>query len=153
MFGPKKQLNIEDFKRSKFLYRGKIHTEFYYGPYEVFILDQGQAYIRQDMHNLPIVGFYPEIEIYNVDGDDVLIYLQNRIYTYVKPIGVIVSEMRQPFTGFKLGNRYELKNGQIWEQASSNLSNMSSSGHVKILENRIMYVDNWSTSIEVKRVK
>lgn len=152
MFGPKKNLTRADFQRSQRLYYGKLRDTFYFGSHEIFELENGEFFIRQDLHMLPLVGFFPEIEIFRIDGELVLIYLQNWYYTYIEPIRVIKSKLVQAFEGFEYGRRFRLQNNQIWQQTSHNYTSMLSSGYVKIIRDRYMRVDNWSTIVEVQDV-
>jgi hypothetical protein len=54
MFGTKKELTKEDFIRSKRLYSGKLRDNFNFDNHEIFELDNGEFFTRQDLHMLPL---------------------------------------------------------------------------------------------------
>jgi hypothetical protein len=152
MFGPKKELTKEDFIRSKKLYYAKVCDSFNFHNHEIFELDNGEFFIRQDLHMLPLVGFFPEIEIFNVDGEFVLVYLQNWYYTYIKPIKVIKSSLGKQFEGYEYGRRFHLQNNQVLQQISQDYASMLSRGDVRIIKDRYMQVDTWNVTVEVEDV-
>ena len=146
-------LTYDDFKNGKKLYRGKLKEDFNVDGKEIFKLENGEFFMRQDSHILPIVGFFPEIEIFNINGKMVLIYLKNHNYTYIEKVKVIESATIRPFDGFEPGKKYELQNGQIWQQVNGpNAPGHHSSGHVKIINDKILMVDGWSFFPKVKLI-
>lgn len=85
------------------------------------------------------------IEIYEIKGKMVLVLLKNYFYIYLEKIKVIESRTKEPFTGFEPNKRYELRNGQVWQQIEGPYApNLDSSGYVKIVNDRIMKVDSWA---------
>ena len=138
-------LAYEDFKTGQKLYVGKLSERFLFNGREIFKFPSNEYFVRIDWHLLPIVGFFPEIEIYRIQGKLVLVFLDNHYYTYIESINVIESQTKNQFDGFEPGKIYDLKNGQSWQQIDDTYApNHISSGYVKIIDNQIMMVDNWN---------
>lgn len=142
-------LTYDDFKGAHRLYYGKIDRRFYFDGSEIFKLKSGEFFIRNDFHILPISGFFPEVEIFKMSNDLVLVFLKDHTYAYIRPIKVIESETIESFTGFEQGKVHKLKNGQEWQQISGPYSNCMSSGYVKIINDEKMIVDGWNFSPNV----
>ena len=94
-------LSYDDFKNGDLVHRGKINEEFYFNGSTIYKLDSGNFFIRMDYHVLPIVGFFPEIELYKISCKLVLVYVKNHNYTFVEPIKVIESKTVETFEGFE----------------------------------------------------
>jgi|GEM_PF-6902093 len=152
MMRPKRILTQADFQRSQLLYRGKIQNSFDFKGRNIFELQNGEFFIRQDIHLLAPVGFFPVVEIFRIDGELVLAYFEKWQYTFVEQVKVIKSKLIQPFEGFAYERRYRLQNRQIWQQVSHNYTNSSSSGYVKIINDQFMKVDRWIDIVEVQEV-
>lgn len=147
-------LTYDDFRAGEKLFVGKLSERFYFNGKEIFKLPSNEFFIRTDWHLLPIVGFFPEIEIYRIQGKLVLVFLSNHYYTFIEPVKVIESQTKNQFDGFEPGKQYELKNGQIWQQINEPYApNHISSGYVKIVNDNIMMVDNWSFYPNVRLIK
>src|SRR5690625_5539574 len=81
MMRPKRILTQADFQRSQLLYRGKIQNSFDFKGRNIFELQNGEFFIRQDIHLLAPVGFFPVVEIFRIDGELVLAYFEKWQYT------------------------------------------------------------------------
>lgn len=146
-------LSVNDFKAGRLLYRGRVGEKFYFGDTEIIKSGSGDFFRRKDYHILPLVGFFADIEIYDIRGELVLVYLANKNYTYVERVRVIESRTAESFTGFEPGKKYRLTNGEIWEQVGGPYApNHLSSGNVKIINGEQMMVDNWSFFPKVRLV-
>lgn len=110
------RLTYEDFEKGTRLYFGKLECRFSFIGREIFKLQNGEYYQNTGIKLLPVTGYFPDIEIYEVSGKTVLVLLKNHYYVYVEKIKVIESRTIEPFTGFEPNKRYELQNGQIWQQ-------------------------------------
>jgi hypothetical protein len=144
-------LTRDDFKAGKRLFRGTIREEFYFEGTTIFKLSSGEFFYRLDHHILPIVGFFPEIEVYRLqNGKLVLVYLMNLKYTYIEAIKVLESKMTEPFDGFRPDRLFILENGQIWQQITLTHTSSSSQGYVKIIRDDKIIVDGWDFSPRVK---
>lgn len=138
-------LKYDNFKKGEKLFYGKLSERFYFNGHEIFKLSSNEFFIRTDLHILPLVGSFPEIEIYRIQGRLVLVFLANHKYTFVKTVKVIESQTIEQFDGFEPEKLYKLRNGQIWQQISGPYApNHFSAGYVKIINDEIMMVDNWS---------
>ena len=143
-------LSVDDFRNGRKVYQGRLEAKFPFNGTEVLKLQSGEFFRRTDYHTLPMVGFSPEIEVYNIQNRLVLRYLSNDYYTVIMPVAVIESRTIQPFTGFEPNKIYELRNGQVWQQIDSLYApNHHSTGHVMIFDNEIMMVDNWNFNPKV----
>ncbi|MGZ3813123.1 MAG: hypothetical protein ACXVB0_17570 [Mucilaginibacter sp.] len=65
----------------------------------------------------------------------------------------IISTYVQEFDGFAPGKKFELENGQVWEQTDSLISPCSPGGKVWIKDHCVMQVGNWNFYVQVKRIK
>ncbi len=138
-------LTYDDFKSGQKLFRGKVSERFYFNGTEIFRLSSNEYFVRTDRHILQPVGFNPDIEVFRIQGRLVLVFLDNHYYTFIEPIEVIESQTVNQFDGFEPNKIYDLRNGQSWQQVSGpNAPNHISTGHVKIINNETMMVDNWS---------
>ncbi|WP_276482325.1 hypothetical protein [Paraflavitalea pollutisoli] len=137
-------LTLDDFRKGQHLYRGTIKDSFQLDGNTIFKLSSGEFFIRLDSHILPLVGFFPEIEVYKINGKLVLIYLINRNYTYIEPIKVLETKTIEPFDGFYPGKIFNLANGQGWRQIDGPNSPCFSTGYVRIINDRRIIVDNWA---------
>ena len=147
-------LNYDDFRKGDRLYSGKVADRFYINGREIFKLPTDDYFIRTDWHTLPIVGFFPDIQIFRIKGKIVLVFLDNHYYTFVEPIKVIEGKMINRFDGFEPGKRYELTNGQIWQQIDGPYApNHHSAGYVRIINDEIIKIDNWSFYPNVVQIK
>lgn len=137
-------LTYTDFKNGKKLYYGKVQERFYFNGTEIFKLSNGEFFQRKDYHSLPLVGFFPEIEIFNINGKLILVFSANHFYTFIEKVKVIESMTSEPFTGFEPNKIFKLNNGQIWQQISGPYApNHHSAGYVKIINDSTMLVDSW----------
>lgn len=101
-------LTYDDFRAGEKLFVGKLSERFYFNSKEIFKLPSNEFFIRTDWHLLPLVGFFPEIEIYRIQGKLVLVFLTNHYYTFIEPVKVIESQTTNQFDGFEPGKQYEL---------------------------------------------
>lgn len=136
-------LTNNDFQNGQRLYRGKENENFYFDGRTILKLASGEFFVRTDHHTLSLVGFFPEVEVYRIKDKLVLLYLTNLSYTYIEPIKVMESKTVEPFDSFYPGKRFNLENGQVWQQVDGPNSPCSSSGYVKIVENKKIKVDGW----------
>ena len=82
-------LTYDNFKKGTQLYHGNLGDQFYFNGSEIFKLKIGEFFKRTDWRFLPLVGFFPEIRIYNINGKLVLFLLTNHYYIYIGKIKVI----------------------------------------------------------------
>ncbi|MBF9236610.1 hypothetical protein I2I05_04300 [Hymenobacter sp. BT683] len=137
-------LTFNDFKKGTLLYRGNINEKLFFNGKQLFKLKSGEYFQRTDSHTLSAHGYLPKVEVYNINGNLVLAFLDDQTYTFVERVDVIENQTKEPFTGFENGKLYELQNGQTWKQMGGPYApNHISSGYVKILNNNTMMVDNW----------
>lgn len=147
-------LTNKDFQNGERLFNGKLQERFYFNGTEIFKLPTNEFLIRTDWHLLPIVGFFPTVEVYNINGKLVLLFVDNNYYTYVETVKVFEGQMVNQFTGFEPGKEYELSNNEIWRQVNEPYApNHHSAGYVKIINDEIMIVDTWSFYPRVERIK
>src|SRR5690625_7796768 len=99
MMRPKRILTQADFQRSQLPYRGKIQNSFDIKGRNIFELQNGEFFIRQDIHLLAPVGFFPVAEIFRIDGALVVAYFGKWQYNFVEQVTMIKSELIQPFEG------------------------------------------------------
>jgi hypothetical protein len=137
-------LTRDDFRRGTLQYRGKLQERFYANGAEYFELATGDHFRRLDWHILPMTGFFPQVEVYTIDGRLLLAFPENMYYTYIEAVRVIKSQTVESFTGFEPDKLYKLQNGQTWQQMGGPYApGHQSSGYVKIINNETMVVDTW----------
>ena len=146
-------LTNDDFKKGQLLYRGVAVEDIHFNGNQIFKLDSGEFFIRKDFSLLGLNGFNPEVEIFDIQGNIVLIFLKNGNYTYVESIKVIESKTVDGFNNFFPGQTFNLQNGQVWQQVDGPNSNCSSSGYVKIVNDSQIKVDSWDFYPNVKLIK
>lgn len=147
-------LNYDDFRKGEKLYSGKLADRFYFNGREIFKLPNNEYFIRTDWHILPLVGFFPPVEIYRIQEKMVLVFLDNHYYTFIELVKVFEGKTLKQFDGFEQGKVFELTNGQIWQQIDGPYApNHISTGYVRIINNEIMMVDNWSFYPNVRQIK
>ena len=136
-------LTYNDFKNGQKLFTGKVSNRFYFNGAEIFKLSSNEFFIRTDLHILQSTSFFPDIEVFRFKGQLVLVFLDNDYYTFIEPINVIESQTVNQFDGFEPDKKYELRNGQIWQQVDDTFTpNYLSTGYVKIINKKTMMVDN-----------
>jgi hypothetical protein len=147
-------LTYDDFRKGDKLYSGKLADRFYFNGGEIFKLPDNKYFIRTDWHTLPLVGFYPLVEIFKIQNKMVMVFLDNHYYTFIETVNVFEGKTLKQFDGFKPGKEFELTNGQIWQQIDGPYAqNHISTGYVRIINEEIMMVDNWSFYPNVRRIK
>jgi hypothetical protein len=147
-------LTYDDFRNGESLYRGKLAERFPFDGGEIYKLPSEEYFIRTDQHIIPITGFNPEIQLYRIKGRLVLRFLDNDSYTYIKAVKVLEYKTLKQFDGFEPGKLYEFTNGQVWQQVDGpNAPNHSSSGYVRIIDDKIMMVDTWTFYPNVIQIK
>lgn len=145
-------LTYDDLRAGKLLFRGKINENINFEGRTIFKLSSNEFFVRLDFHSLPSTGFSPEIEIYNVSGNIMLVYLRNHHYTQIEAIKVIESKTIEPFDGFQPGKIFTLENKQVWQQEGGPNSPSYSTGHVKIINDSKIIVDGWGFYPNVKLI-
>jgi hypothetical protein len=145
-------LTQDDFNNGQRLFRGKLNEEFPFDGKTIFKTSSGEFFVRTDYHILPITGFFPDIEIYRINGNLVLVFLASRTYTFIQSIKVIESNTIKPFDGFLPNKVFSLKNGQVWQQIDGPNSPCSSSGSVKIVNDKQIKVDSWDFYPKIKLI-
>ena len=145
-------LTIDDFSNDNLIYRGQVRKRFSFDGKDIFKIDNGTFYRKTDWNFIPPMGFFPNIQIHNIRGVLILIYVDSRQYYQVEQVKVIESETANPFDGFEPNKIYELKNGQKWKQfGGPNAPNHHSTGHVIIIDEKLK-VDDWDFYPNVSKV-
>lgn len=147
------QLTYEDIKKGKLLFKGKYEKCFSFQGREVFVLNNGDTYQRQDSFIIPLIDFYKDVLLYQIENFVAIIFIHNDMFTIVKKVEIIESKIINEFSGFDDGNKYELENGQTWQQIDGSVFPCTSSGFVKILNNKIIKIDNWDIYPRVIKIQ
>jgi len=103
---------------SRVIYHGNIYGDFEgYDENKLFKMDNGTYWIQAQYHYWYHYEYRPTATISEENGQYILTVAGESIQ--VSPIsGVIESRIEGEFTGWDGESKYELVNGQVWEQAT-----------------------------------
>jgi hypothetical protein len=145
-------LTLEYIRNNEPIDQSTIRETLHFFGRQLFELNNGRFYLRQDHYLVDTIGFNLPIQIYQM-GNQLYAYLPNsEMQTNVLLVNMIHSNTRPDFTGFAPGRRYNLENGQIWEQIAGITSNCSG-GTVLIKDSNLMQVANWNWEIRVHQIQ
>ena len=144
-----------DIKKGKQIMRGLYVANLYINGLWVYKFSNGAYYKRIDDHPISYTG--PGYEVYEVNNKTYLVFTASNHKTMIEKMKIVKSKLTKPFTGFAPERIYELENGQVWQQVDGpEVSFKKSPGIVRILDESILMVDNWSyfpTVIPVEQPK
>ena len=114
------------------------------------ILEISNRYYVVQNTIFPTGGYRQQVRLYS-RGNELFLYdVQSGTCVRLLPADIIKSHI-QEFNGFAHGKRFELRNGETWEQTDTLNSPCSPGGKVWIKDQRVMRVGNWDFNVAVKR--
>lgn len=150
--GKNKLTYAEIKKKGKLILKDNYISSYYINGKVVYKFSNGDYYKRIDTHPLEFSG--PGVEVYQVKDELILVFVKNNTTTKIQKIKMMESKTVKPFTGFEPDKIYQLENGQNWQQIEGPYApNQKSPGHVKIMDDSVLMVDNWSFYPKVELVK
>ena len=132
---------------------GRIQNRLNFFGRTLYELNNGNFYLRRDNHLLNDHEFHTPIQIFRFENELVAYFPNVNMQTMVEKVNMIHSETVNEFTGFEPGRRYELRNGQTWEQVGGVTSYCQPGGTVLIRDNNLMQIGNWNFEIRVRRIR
>ena len=141
-----------DIKKGKQIMRGLYVANLYINGFCVYKFSNGDYYKRIDDHPISYTG--PGYEVYEVNGKTYLVFTASNHKTVIERMKMIKSKLNKPFTGFAPDKEYHLENGQLWQQVDGpEVTFKKSPGNVRILDESILMVDNWSYFPIIKQIE
>jgi len=129
----------------------KIEDYCYFGGHQILEIPT-RFFLVHDYQNFPTGGSRKKIRLYNKNGRFYLFDSESGTCVWVMSVDMIKSHVSE-FDGFSFGKKFELKNGQIWEQIGYLNSPCSPGGKVWIKDRCVMRVGNWDFDVPVRRIK